>query len=84
MSRVVIFACNSLIGAITFIPNVMLGDSGTAEAERAALYGTTSSVTFILSGVAGLFNAINTCAGLTSLAVCLQIAAFASFSNRRH
>lgn len=83
LPRLSIFATNSLIGVITFIPNVMLSDSGTEKAILASQCGVLSSATFVSAGVAGLLPIPpGVTIGLTGAAVCLQIAAFAVFGFR--
>ena len=82
MFRIGIFTANSLIGVITFIPNVMLSDSETERAERAAFYGVSASAAFITAGITGLFNVANASVGLTGLAICLQITALTIISKK--
>ena len=80
LNRVALFAINSSMGVITFMPNIMMGDSGTARAECAAGYGISASLTFMASGIAGLLHnqyiPLHVSYGLTGLAVGLQICSF--------
>ena len=52
-----ILATGLFLGLFTLMPNVMMSDSGTPKALRAANIGMTASALFAIGGVAGcIFN----------------------------
>jgi hypothetical protein len=51
--RLVIFAVGFMLGLVTFAPNVMMSDAGTAEANRNANIGITASLLFVVGGIVG-------------------------------
>lgn len=44
------------IGALTVIPNAMLGDSGTKKAISASMFGFIASSSFALAGILGIIH----------------------------
>lgn len=42
-----------LVGLVTFFPNLMMSDSGTPAARRAATCGMLASLFFVLGGIIG-------------------------------
>jgi len=45
-----------LVGFLTLFPNIMMSDDGTKRTQIASTIGLGASVSFLLSGITGLFN----------------------------
>ena len=53
LSRISICVVGVGLGFLTFMPNIMMSDSGSTKAIRAANIGMAASVMFVVGGVLG-------------------------------
>jgi hypothetical protein len=52
-NRTAVALVGVLLGSLTFMPNVMMSDSGTTKAQRAASLGMLASSLMVMGGIIG-------------------------------